>query len=196
MTRLLQPRILGLLIAFLFIIGSLLMGYLLENYSFYSQTLSEIGSLSSPMKIPFQVLKIVVAILILLLSASLLNLARRNNFSVIPTLFLFAYGLSDLGLALFPTPHPLHNVFGLSLILGYLSPFFFGILWPNKVATNFRAVSLLFFALIILGIFLNLSPIFRPDLYPLSYYGIVQRFLVFSMLIYLAYLGSAVQSRI
>lgn len=195
MTRLFQPRILGVLIPSLFILGSGLMGYLLDNYSFFSQTLSEIGSLSSPMKIPYQILKILVAILILILSIILFNFSRREKLSVIPTLFLFSFGLSDMGLALFPTPHSLHNVFGLSLILGYLSPIFFAVLWSKRISANFSFVSIGFFALIALGIFLNLSPIFKPDLYPLNYYGLVQRFLVFTMLIYMAYLGSTVQNR-
>lgn len=193
MKRILQPHIIGSLAAILFIFGSLITGYLLDNYSFVSQTLSEIGAISSPMKLPFQILKIGVSILILLLAILLFNLAKRHSLSVIPTVFLFSFGLSDLGVALFPTPLPLHNVFGLSLTLGYLTPFFFGILWGEKISKSFRPISLLFFMVILLGIFLNLSPMFNPELYPLKYYGLVQRFLVFTMFVYMAYVGRAVQ---
>lgn len=175
MTRLLhpllQPRILGILIAFLFIAGSGTLGYLLDNYSFISQTLSEIGSMSSPMKLPFQILKVLVSLLTLAFSFVLLQIAKERKLSIIPPLFLLLFGLSDLGLALFPTPHPWHNIFGLSLTLGYMSPLLFGLLWSTKVTVNFRGISLVFFAMIALGIFLNLSPMFKPDLYPLQYYG-------------------------
>lgn len=51
----------------------------------------------------------------------------------------------------------------------------------------------MFFLVILIGIFLNLSPAFNPELYSLKYYGLVQRFLVFTMFIYIAYLGKKIQ---
>ena len=162
---------------------------MLEHYNFVSQTLSEIGSASSPMQMPFQIFKVVIACGILLLGALLVRYAHSMELSVLPPLLVIAFGLSDLGLALFPTPHPLHNVFGLSLVIGYLSPLLFALLWKNKPASRFRKNSMVFFLLIALGIFLNLSPAFAPELYPLYYYGIVQRFLVFTMFAYFFYLG-------
>ena len=189
MKRIVQPNYLGLLIAILFIFGTLAFGYALNNYSLVSQTLSEIGSIGSPLKIPFQIFKILIAFLILLFASSVMRYGKINGLSVIPGLLLLSYGLTDLGLALFPTPHPLHNYFGLSMTLGYLAPLFFSLLWPKEVCKNMKITSAIFFLIILLGIFLNLSPAFIPDLYPLAYYGIVQRFLVFTMYIYLAYLG-------
>ena len=56
MTTLLQPIHLGRIIAISFILGTLVFGFALENYSLASQTLSEIGSMSSPFRIPFQIL--------------------------------------------------------------------------------------------------------------------------------------------
>lgn len=194
MTSLLQPIHLGRFIAIAFLLGTLVFGFALDNYSFVSQTLSEIGSMNSPFRFQFEVFKILIASLILILSVLVLKYTRRNNLSMIPGILLLCFGLSDLGVALFPTPHPLHNVFGLSMTLGYLSPLFFALLWPNKASGHFKRVSLVFFLLILIGIFLNLSPAFKPDLYPLNYYGLVQRFLVFTMFIYMAYLGKTIQN--
>ena len=193
MTKLTKTLYLGGFIAISFILGTFLFGFALENYSFSSQTLSEIGSLSSPFRIPFQIFKTIIALLIMTFSALVLKFSRSAGLSMIPGILLFCFGLADLGVALFPTPHPLHNVFGLALMLGYLSPLLFGLLWSDRTATNFKRFSLIFFVLIVLGIFLNLSPAFNPDLYPLSYYGLVQRFLVFTMFIYIAYLGASIQ---
>ena len=194
MTTYLQPLNLGRIIAISFILGTLVFGFTLENYSLASQTLSEIGSMSSPLRLPFQIFKVLIATLILFFSVMVLKYARRNDLSMIPGILLLCFGLSDLGVALFPTPHPMHNVFGLSMTLGYLSPLFFALLWSKAVSGSFKQVSLVFFFLILTGIFLNLSPAFKPDLYPLSFYGLVQRFLVFTMFIYIAYLGSKIQA--
>ena len=194
MTSRLQPNHLGRFIAIAFFLGTLVFGFALDNYSFVSQTISEIGSMNSPFRFQFQIFKILIASLILILSVLVLKYARRNNLSMIPGILLLCFGLSDLGLALFPTPHPLHNVFGLSMTLGYLSPLFFALLWPNAASDHFKRVSLVFFLLILIGILLNLSPAFKPDLFPLNYYGLVQRFLVFTMFIYIAYLGKTIQN--
>ena len=189
-----RPALLGLVIAIAFIAGTLLFGYAIENYSFVSQTLSEIGSMSSPMRLPFQIFKVVIAVLILLFAALVIKFARKKKLSVVPGIFLLCFGLSDLGLALFPTPHDLHNVFGLSLTLGYLLPLFFALLWSGEEYRSFKRASLVFFLLILVGIVFNLSPAFKPDLYPLQYYGLVQRFLVYTMFVYLAYLGLSIRN--
>ena len=193
MNILTKPAYLSRFLAIAFVLGTLLFGFALDNYSFVSQTLSEIGSMSSPLRFQFQVFKILIASLILIFSVLVLKYAMRNKMSILPAILLLCFGLSDLGIALFPSPHPVHNVFGLSMTLGYLSPLFFALLWPNTSSGHFKRVSLVFFLVILIGIFLNLSPAFNPELYPLKYYGLVQRFLVFTMFIYIAYLGKTIQ---
>ena len=189
MTNVPKIALLGLLLMLGFILGSLALGFMLQHYNFVSQTLSEIGSASSPLQLPFQVFKVIIACGILLFAALLVRYAQSGELSVVPPIFVLAFGLADLGMALFPTPHPLHNVFGLSLTLGYLAPLVFALVWKNEPRRGFRQSSLIFFLLILLGIVLNLSPAFAPELYPLYYYGIVQRFLVYTMFIYFFYLG-------
>lgn len=189
-----RPALLGTVIAVIFISGTLIFGFARENYSFVSQTLSEIGSMSSPLRLPFQIFKMIIAALILIFAALVIKFARKKKLSVVPGIFLLCFGLSDLGLALFPTPHALHNVFGLSLTLGYLSPLFFALLWSGEEYRSFKTASLVFFLLILTGIALNLSPAFKPDLYPLQYYGLVQRFLVYTLFVYMAYVGLSIKN--
>ncbi|MBT8293437.1 MAG: DUF998 domain-containing protein [Eudoraea sp.] len=177
---------LGWVTATLFIAGSLALGSFLADYSFISQTVSEIGQEGSPLKLTWQLFSLLVGLLLILFSLGIISFARRNKWSVVPGLFVLFAGLSEFGIALFPSPHPLHKVFGLSMTIGYFSPLVFFLHWKNKLGTYFKWYSLFAFILIVLGIFLNLSPMFAPDLYPLEYYGLVQRFLLFTFYLYLA----------
>jgi len=177
---------LGWITPVLFIAGSLFLGSFLADYSFISQTVSEIGQEGSPLKLAWQLFSLLVGLLIILFSVGIISFARRNKWSVVPGLFVLFAGLSEFGIALFPSPHSLHNVFGLSMTIGYFSPLVFFLLWKDKLGASFKWYSLLAFILILLGIFLNLSPMFAPDMYPLEYYGLVQRFLLFTFYLYLA----------
>ncbi len=192
--KLLSLGFLGSFIAIGFITGSTVLGFYVDGYSFISNTLSEIGSMTSPMHRPFQIFKICIALLILLFAFAVFKRARTDRLSVLPPVFLFLFGISDLGLALFPTPHPVHNAFGLSLTLGYLSPLIFALMWKDRLGVNFGRDCFWFFVLVVMGIFLNLSPAFKPDLYPLKYYGLVQRFLVFTMFSFFAFLGKRIDA--
>ena len=78
------------------------------------------------------------------------------------------------------------------MIVGYFSPLIFTLLWKNELGIRFKTISLIAFILIVLGIFLNLSPAFAPSLYSLEYYGIVQRFLLFTFYIYCAYISISI----
>ncbi|MCX2718444.1 DUF998 domain-containing protein [Lentiprolixibacter aurantiacus] len=186
---------LGWITALLFITGTFILGSLVRDYSFVAQTVSEIGQQGSPQELSWQIFSILIGLLIILFSFGLIAFARRNNWSVIPAIFVLFAGLSQFGTALFPSPHPLHNVFGLSMTIGYFSPLVFGLPWKNKLGGSFRGYSLLAFGLIMIGIFLNLSPLFAHDLYPLEYYGLVQRFLLFTFYLYLGYVGVVASKR-
>ena len=177
---------LGWITTVLFIAGSLVLGSFLADYSFISQTVSEIGQEGSPLKLTWQLFSLLIGLLLILFSLGIISFARRNKWSVVPGLFVLFAGLSEFGIALFPSPHPLHNMFGLSMTIGYFSPLIFFLLWKNKLGASFKWYSLFAFILIVLGIFLNLSPMFARDLYPLEYYGLVQRFLLYTFYLYLA----------
>ena len=62
--------------------------------------------------------------------------------------------------------------------------------WKNLVdSRKLRTVSWVAFVLVTVTIFLNLSPLFTRDLYPLEYYGVVQRGLFVAFYGWCLYLG-------
>ena len=180
---------LGWVAAVIFIIGTFILGSLLQDYDLVSQTVSEIGQNDSPLSFQWQLFSISVGLLITLFSIGLVSFAKENRLSLAPGIFMLTYGIAQFGVGMFPSPHQLHNVFGLSMTLGYFSPLVIALAWKNQLGKVFKQISLLAFALIVLGIFLNLSPAFAPALYPLEYYGIVQRFLLFTFYVYTGYVS-------
>lgn len=172
-----------------FITGSLILGGLLQDYSSVSQTVSEIGKIGSSFHLPWQIFSVVVGLLIILFGTGIIIFAKRNKLSIAPGIFTLAYGVSQLGMGFFPSPHTLHNVFGLSMTIGYFSPVVFALGWKSTLGQDFRNISFMTFILIVLGIILNLTPAFDKTLYSLEYYGIVQRFLLFTFYLYVAYVS-------
>ena len=180
---------LGWITSIAFILGTYILGSQLEDYSAISQTVSEIGEEGSPLYLQWQIFSTGIGCLLILYGIGIVSFAKKNELSVVPGIFILLAGLSQFGIGIFPSPHPLHNVFGLSLTLGYFSPLLFALLWKNQLGMKFKRLSLISFILIVLGIFLNLSPAFSPTLYPLEYYGIVQRFLLFTFYIYCTFIS-------
>ena len=181
-----KPLSLGWITAIAFILGTFIWGSQLNDYNAISQTVSEIGEKGSPLYIQWQIFSIGIGCLLILFAIGIVSFAKKRNLSTVPGIFILFYGLSQFTIGIFPSPHPLHNVFGLSMTVGYFSPLIFAVLWKNQLGMTFTIISLIAFILIVLGIFLNLTPAFAPSLYPLEYYGIAQRFLLFTFYIYCA----------
>ena len=180
---------LGWITSITFILGTFILGSLLADYNLVSQTISEIGEKGSAVYMQWQLFSMIIGVLLMIFSIGIISFARGNNLSFIPGIFVLFAGLSEFGIAFFPSPHQLHNVFGLTMTIGYFSPLMFFLLWKDKLGIPFKRFSLIAFILIILGIFLNLTPAFAPSLYPLEYYGLVQRFLIFTFYIYIAFIA-------
>lgn len=180
---------LGWISAIIFILGTFVLGSLLVDYSHMSQTVSEIGEEVSPLYLQWKIFSIGIGCLLILFAIGVISFAKKRDLSVVPGIFILVYGLSQFTIGIFPSPHPLHNVFGLSMIVGYFSPLIFALRWKKQFGIKFKRLSLIAFILIVLGIFLNLTPAFAPSLYPLEYYGIVQRFLLFTFYVYCAYIS-------
>lgn len=184
---------LGWILSLMFILGTIIFGGILESYNPVSQTVSEIGQEGSPLQLPWQMFATSIGFLIIVFAIAMIVFAKRNILLIWPAIFLLAYGLSQFGIGMFPAPHPLHNVFGLSMTIGYFAPLVFVLAWRNKLGKQFKELSWLAFVLIMLGIFLNLSPAFAPNLYPLEYYGVIQRFLLFTFYGYVAFVSYQMQ---
>lgn len=172
-----------------FIVGSLLLGSLLPEYDLVAQTVSEIGKIGSPMLMSWHLFSVAIGLSLLLFAAGILLFAKQNKLSYLPGIFLLSYGVSQFGIGFYPSPEPMHNVFGLSMTLGYFTPLVFALSWKNKLGKAFKSISIFMFILTLFGIFLNLSPAFAPTLYPMVYYGLIQRFLLFTFYIYCGYVS-------
>jgi hypothetical membrane protein len=174
-----QPRSLflsGTLAGVVFFSAVYAFATMVDGYSHIAQTVSEIGALGSPAKVYLQVTNLTVALCLLVFAWSLRLFAKGNNATNLPAIFIAFFAIAEIGVAIFPSPHALHNVFGLSMTIGYMSPLVLALSWKNVAsASGLIIVSWIAFVFVLVTIFLNLSPIFARDLYPLEYYGIVQR---------------------
>jgi hypothetical membrane protein len=163
----------------LFVVGTLVLGTMVPGYSHIRQTVSEIGEMTSPARQPFTILLCSIAICIVLLSLALGDRSRTLGHSRAVACFTGCMAISVTGVGVFAYPHPLHNVFGLSELIGYQAPLVLALTWKGD--TRMRSAiqcSWLFYVLIVLAIVLNLSPLFGhetlwPHLRPV--HGLVQR---------------------
>ena len=74
-------------------------------------------------------------------------------------------GLPAAGVGVFAYPHPLHNIFGISELIGYQAPLVFALTWRRDPRVNtVVAVSWIFSVLIWVAILLNLSSLDRQGL--------------------------------
>lgn len=179
----------GPIAALLFIFGSLIFGWLLPDYNSLGQTVSEIGQLGSPYEVTWKIFGLTVGALWGWFAIGLWKTAKMHRISLVVPILIATYAIAQLGIAAYPSPNQLHNVFGLLMTVGYCSPLLASLLWKKAYGNGFSRTSLLFAVCVFLGIFLNLSPLFLPNLYPLEYYGLVQRFLLYGFYAYAAYLG-------
>ena len=143
-----------------------------------------------------QAANLTVALCLLVFAWGLYVFARANDLSRLPTLFVACYALAQMGVAAFPSPHRLHSVFGLSMIVGYLAPLVLAVSWKNLVdARKLGVVSWFAFVLVSITIFLNLDPVVIRDLHTLEYYGIVQRGLFVAFYGWCLYIGLGLFAR-
>jgi hypothetical membrane protein len=166
----------GALAGLLFIATVYLLAPSVPGYSHVSDTVSEIGQIGSPVQQSYQIAMLLADICVIMLGFALFSFARSSKAPISPSVVVVFFGFMQMGLHIYPSPHSLHNVFGLALVLGYLAPLVLAISW-RKLAElrDLVQFSRIAAVLIIVSIFLNISPLFTRDLYPLEYYGLVQR---------------------
>ncbi len=163
---------------------------MVDGYSHVAQTISEIGQQGSPAELHLQIANLMVALCLLVFALSLYLFATNNSVSKLPAFFMAWFGIAEIGMAAFPSPHALHNVIGISMTIGYMTPLVLALSWRNLPdAGRLIGLSWVAFILVVITIALNLTPAFAPELYPLEYYGIVQRSLFVAFYGWCAYAG-------
>ena len=186
----------GILAGPIFFTAVYALASMLDGYSHVSQTVSEIGWMESPVRVFHQAALLLVAVCLLTFAVGLYRFAGSNGVPRIPAFILGCLAVSLTGLAATPIPDPLHNVFGLSSLIGYMSPLAVALSW-RKLQNPGRIIGIAWiaFVLVLVTIALNLSPLFAPDLYPLEYYGVAQRSLFVVFYGWCTCLGVALSAR-
>lgn len=171
--------LLGPLATLIFVTGILYLPRLIPGYSQIHQTVSEIGEVGSPARVPFTIMLCAVAACILAFAHAVRAVSLETGHSRVPAYLIACVAVSAAGVGIFAYPHPLHNWFGLSELVGYQSPLAMAIAWRKDPRS--RAVgpfSWLMYALTCAAIVLNLSVLDRSGaLWGLErpVYGLVQR---------------------
>jgi hypothetical membrane protein len=152
---------------------------LVPGYSHIHQTVSEIGEVGSPARIPFTILLCCVAACILVFASAVRDLSIAAGHAPVSAYLIASMAVSAAGVGVFAFPHPLHNVFGLSELIGYQAPLALALAWRRDPrAGTLVAFSWIMFALSWIAIGLNLSgmaphgPVWA---YVKPVYGLAQR---------------------
>ena len=180
----------GLICGSALIVMSTALGALLPGYDPVRQTISEIGETGSPFQRVFQITLIAGAVCLLIFAYGIYRFARWRHVSVLPAIAVGFIGLMDLGSAVFEAPHPLHNIFGVPKLVGFLAPLLLAITWPGEPDLRIvRRVSGLAGVLVLISVGLNLAPLFVSS-WPWgeAHYGLIQRtlFVFFAWCLFLA----------
>lgn len=169
----------GPLGAALLTLGIAVLPLWVPGYSQVHQTVSEIGEMDSPARIPFTIMLCGVALCLLIFAVGVGAESRRSGHGSACAYLIACMAVSAAGVGIFAFPHPLHNVFGLSELIGYQAPLAFALTWRKDPSAKLPVrFSWVMFALIWLSLALNMSSLDRHgalwmEMKPV--YGIVQR---------------------
>lgn len=183
----------GPLAALLLAAGIAGLAQLVPGYSSVRQTVSEIGETDSPERVTFAVMLFAVALLLLFFARAVYDTATETGRSRLVVWFIGFMAVPPIGIAIFAFPHPLHNVFGLSELIGYLAPLVLAFTWRGAAgAETVVRFSWVVGILVWIVVAANLIPVFRPE--PLWHeirpiYGVFQRTLFAMWLVWLVGLG-------
>jgi hypothetical protein len=151
---------------------------LTPDYSHVQQSISAIGKLGSPLRLPFALVIASYACSLLVFASGIFRLAADWAASKLPAYLIGYYALTQLGIAVFATPHPLHNIFGLLSMPGYLLPLVFAFTWRRAAPRSLIVISCLLGLVVLGATVLGLSELFpQLGLWQLvsRYPGFVQR---------------------
>ena len=180
----------GLVAAVVFGCGVGLLPLTLPGYNPVTQTVSEIGQAGSPARLPFTAMLCIIAACLLIFASALRDLSVRLGRSPAAAWLTGCMAISVAGVGIFAFPHPLHNVFGLSELIGYQAPWVLALTWRRLPQTRgLVAFSWLMAVVVWCAIIANLATLDRSGaLWCMEepVYGIVQRLLFASWFVWLA----------
>jgi hypothetical membrane protein len=169
----------GPLAACVLLFGIIGLGVMVPDYSQIRQTVSEIGETDSPARLPFTLMLCSVALCLLVFAAGVRAECKRAGHNAFSAYLIGCMAVSAAGVGIFSFPHPLHNIFGQSELIGYQAPLAFALAWRgDPAARRLVTFSWILFALIWVSIALNLSSLLRQGSLWMQirpYYGLVQR---------------------
>ena len=171
--RLLFGPLAGAILAF----GIAGLALLIPGYSHVHQTVSEIGEIGSPARVPFAIMLFCVAACILVFASAVRDVSVAAHHSRLAAYVIGFMALPAAGIGLFAYPHPLHNLFGMSELIGYQAPLVLALTWRRDPrAKTLVVLSWILFALIWGAIALNLSAFAAPVwAYVKPVHGLAQR---------------------
>lgn len=195
----LRTRLMFAPLAFALLVGGVIaLSMLIPGYSHVRQTVSEIGQMGSPVRVPFSLLLLSVAACTLVFAQALHQMASSTSNSRAPALLVGAMAVSVVGVAVFPHPHLLHNVFGLSELVGYQAPLVFALLWrKDPRAGGLIAQSWALYLVIMLAVAANLSGLLMMDAiweFTEPRIGLAQRLLFAAWFVWAALVGLSLRS--
>jgi hypothetical membrane protein len=184
----------GPVAAVIFGIGIAALPMMIPGYSQVHQTVSEIGMVGSPARIPFTVMLCVVALCVLVFGAAVRGESLAAGHSPLAGYLTACMAISAAGVGIFAYPHPLHNYFGLSELVAYQAPLALAVTWRRDTrALPLVRLSWLLTFLVWAALALNLSVLDRSGAlwaYERPFYGLVQRGLFAVWFVWCAAVGS------
>ena len=187
-TRLLS----GPIAAVAFALGTIGVALFLPGYSHLRQDVSEIGALGTPTRLAFAILVYGVAACLLAFAWGLRDLGLARGLSPVPAHLIGFVVVSEIGIATFATPDPLHEPFGLLSLIGFQAPGMLAVMWRRDLSLKpLVDVSRIFFFALWAATALILVPGFWPPLavamIPVA--GLAQRTLFLAWFGWCAYVG-------
>jgi len=169
----------GPLAAAVFVLGLAGLALMIPGYSHMRQTVSEIGEIGSPARVPFAILLCCVAACILVFAFAVRNISVQAGHSTLAAYVIGFMVLSAAGVGVFAYPHPLHNVFGISELIGYQAPLFLAVTWRRDGRARTLVIfSWIMFVFVWAAIALNLTAFDRRGpvwAHVKPVYGLAQR---------------------
>lgn len=168
----------GVLAPIILAAGIFALGLTVPGYSQVRQTVSEIGEVDSPARIPFAIMLCAVGICLLVFSSAVNEVCEQAGDSKLTGTLIAIMGFCAAGVGIFAYPNPLHNVFGMAELIGYQAPIALALTWRSNTHTRVVRFSWFMYVLVILALVANLSVLDRHSrvwLFEKPVYGTVQR---------------------